>query len=328
MLALSGFIYITGGFTLRNIQSCESRLSCCKQRKCGAAFFLIKLPKMFLFLNAYNTMNLDMIPSAVTDNTECVTSLEIAEITGKEHKNVMRDIRNILEQGVNQLNFELKLKISDLGNGRKREDPYYSLTPKGCLILASGYNVLLREKIINRLETLEKRNIPSYQEPDPIRRAELWIAEQKEKRRLMLENQQQQQELQRKDTEIVSLAATVTRMRPKVSYVDMVLQCKETVSTTQIAQDYGMSAKAFNILLRNHGIQHKVSGQWILYSRYLPCGYVQSDTIDITHTNGTRGVVMHTKWTQRGRLFLYDTLKHHGTLPLVETAQTGDNSNL
>lgn len=169
---------------------------------------------------------------------------------------------------------------------------------------------------------------PSYQIEDPIERAQRWIEEQQEKKALETKTREQARAIERKDTEIVSLAATVTRMRPKVSYVDMVLQCKETVSTTQIAQDYGMSAKAFNILLRNHGIQHKVSGQWILYSRYLPCGYVQSDTIDITHTNGTRGVVMHTKWTQRGRLFLYDTLKHHGTLPLVETAQTGDNSNL
>ena len=259
--------------------------------------------------------------SVITD-ANGMTSLEIAEVTGKEHKNVMRDIRNVLEQGVNQLNFELKLKIRDLGNGRKRELPYYSLTPKGCLILASGYNVLLREKIIDRLETLEKRNIPSYQDTDPIRRAELWIAEQKEKRRLMLENQQQAEQLQRKDTEIVSLSTTINQMQPKVSYVDMVLQCKETVTTTQIAQDYGMSAKAFNVLLRNHGIQHKVGGQWILYSKYLPCGYVQSDTIGITHTNGTRGLVMHTKWTQKGRLFLYDTLKAHDVLPLIEqTAQ-------
>lgn len=111
-------------------------------------------------------MNLDMIPSAATDNTERMTSLEIAEITGKEHKNVMRDIRNILEQGVNQLNFELKLRISDLGDGRKREDPYYSLTSKGMLLLASGYNVLLREKIINRWYELEAEHAKS-----PIRQA-------------------------------------------------------------------------------------------------------------------------------------------------------------
>lgn len=155
MLALSGFIYITGGFTLRNIQSCESRLSCCKQRKCGAAFFLIKPPKMFLFLNAYNTMNLDMIPSATADNTECMTSLEIAEITGKEHSHVMRDIRAILAQGVSESNFGLSSYKQPQPKGGYKEVAMYKLTPKGMLLLASGYNVLLREKIINRWHELE-----------------------------------------------------------------------------------------------------------------------------------------------------------------------------
>lgn len=86
-------------------------------------------------------------------NKDGITSLEIAEVTGKEHKNVMRDIRNILEQGVNQLNFEL-LEYKD-AKGEMR--PIYHLTPKGCLILASGYNAVLREKIIDRLFELEAK---------------------------------------------------------------------------------------------------------------------------------------------------------------------------
>lgn len=91
-----------------------------------------------------------LTPSA---NKDGMTSLEIAEVTGKEHKNVMRDIRNILEQGVNQLNFEL-LEYKD-AKGEMR--PIYHLTPKGCLILASGYNAVLREKIIDRLFELEAK---------------------------------------------------------------------------------------------------------------------------------------------------------------------------
>lgn len=125
-------------------------------------------------------------------------------------------------------------------------------------------------------------------------------------------------ENQAKDKEIVELSGTISEMKPKVNYVDMILASKETVTTTQIAQDYGMSAKAFNIILRNFGIQHKVGGQWILYAKYLPNGYVQSDTITISHRDGSAGSVMHTKWTQKGRLFLYDELKNHDIIPTIE----------
>lgn len=80
-----------------------------------------------------------------------MSSLEIAEVTGKEHKNVMRDIQNLLSQGVDKLNFE-RISYKDSMN---RVRDAYQLTYKGVLILASGYNPVLREKIINRWEDLE-----------------------------------------------------------------------------------------------------------------------------------------------------------------------------
>lgn len=121
-----------------------------------------------------------------------------------------------------------------------------------------------------------------------------------------------------KDKEIVELSSTISDMKPKANYVDTILASEETVTTTQIAQDYGKSAKAFNIILRNFGIQHKVGRQWILYAKYLPYGYVHSETVPIFHTNGTSGFVMHTKWTQKGRLFLYNELKNRGIIPTIE----------
>ena len=93
---------------------------------------------------------------------ETMTSLDIAEVTGKQHAHVMRDIRNLLEQGVDKSNFGFMLRTTKLGNGATREDPYYSLTKKGCLILASGYDALLREKIINRWEELETGKATPY----------------------------------------------------------------------------------------------------------------------------------------------------------------------
>lgn len=128
----------------------------------------------------------------------------------------------------------------------------------------------------------------------------------------------QAQEVEVKDAQITELNTAVSEMQPKVSYVDTILQCKDTVQTTIIAQDYGKSAKAFNILLRNFGIQRKVGTAWVLYAKHISNGYVQSKTFTYKHKDGTDGARTYSEWTQRGRLFLYDTLKKHGILPMIE----------
>ena len=109
---------------------------------------------------------------------ERMTSLQIAEVTGKEHKNVMRDIRSILEQGVSQLNFELSSYKQPQPNGGYKDVPCFKLTKKGCLILASGYDALLREKIINRWEELELReqNAPALDDFDKKLKTASWLA--------------------------------------------------------------------------------------------------------------------------------------------------------
>lgn len=239
---------------------------------------------------------------------ETMTSLEIAEVTGKRHDSILRDIRNILSQGVDAHNF-VETYYTDKSN---RQQKCYTLTKKGCLILASGYDVILREKIINRWEELETKERNQYKVPQSFAEALMLAAKQQE------QIEEQQRQLEANSKEIVELNGAIAEMEPKVTYVDMILASKETVTTTQIAQDYGQSAKAFNVLLRNFGVQHKVGGQWVLYAKHLPFGYVQSDTFQIVHKNGTNGTVMHTKWTQKGRLFLYDELKKHNVIPLIE----------
>ena len=239
---------------------------------------------------------------------ETMTSLEIAEVTGKRHDSILRDIRNILSQGVDAHNF-VETYYTDKSN---RQQKCYILTKKGCLILASGYDVILREKIINRWEELETKERNQYQVPQSFAEALMLAAKQQE------QIEEQQRQLEENSKEIVELNGAIAEMEPKVTYVDMILASKETVTTTQIAQDYGQSAKAFNVLLRNFGVQHKVGGQWVLYAKHLPFGYVQSDTFQIVHKNGTNGTVMHTKWTQKGRLFLYEELKKHNVIPLIE----------
>ena len=239
--------------------------------------------------------------------TDTMTSLEIAEITNKQHKDVMRSIRN-MEVAWEKVNGR-KFALVDYTDQKGEKRPCYQLTKTECLYIATKFNDEARAKLVLRWEELEKKE--RCQVPQSFSEALMLAAKQQEKI-------EQQLALESKNEEIVQLSATITEMQPKVSYVDTILSSKETVTTTQIAQDYGQSAKAFNILLRNFGVQRKVGGQWILYAKYLPCGYVQSETVSITHRDGSAGSVMHTKWTQKGRLFLYDELKKHDILPLIE----------
>ena len=106
----------------------------------------------------------------------------------------------------------------------------------------------------------------------------------------------------------------IAEMQPKASYYDLILQNKNTVPITQIAKDYGMSGRKFNELLHELGVQYKFRKTWLLYQQYAECGYTQSRTYAIDESRS----VMHTYWTQKGRLFLYDLLKSEGILPVIE----------
>ena len=118
--------------------------------------------------------------------------------------------------------------------------------------------------------------------------------------------------------EIRALSGKIEEMQPKVTYLDKILESKDTVLVTQIAKDYGMSAKGFNKMLHDMCIQHKVGGQWVLYSKYQGEGYTHSHTHSFEYSSGEQGASMNTEWTQKGRLFLYKFLKEHNILPLIE----------
>ena len=128
----------------------------------------------------------------------------------------------------------------------------------------------------------------------------------------LLKNLQQEQNMRREAEQ------RVRKLQPLADYTALILACPETVSVSQVAQDYGMSAVAFNRILNRAGIQYSVGGQWVLYAAYKDRGLVQSYTFNYRHTDGTDGCRMYTRWTQRGRLFLYDILKKIGIIPMIE----------
>lgn len=110
----------------------------------------------------------------------------------------------------------------------------------------------------------------------------------------------------------------IAELRPKASYYDVVLNCKDLVPISTIAKDYGWSAKHMNSYLHDHGIQYKQGDIWLLYQKYAERGYTSTKTHTYPGSDGAVHSKVHTYWTQQGRLFLYDTLKADNILPVME----------
>jgi prophage antirepressor-like protein len=113
-------------------------------------------------------------------------------------------------------------------------------------------------------------------------------------------------------------AQRIAEMEPKATYYDEVLKCKDALPTSIIAKDYGWSAKRLNAFLHEKGVQYKLQGTWLLYSKYADKGYTKSETYPYEGSYGNTHTAINTKWTQAGRLFIYDLMKKHGNLPQIE----------
>ncbi|AHA05136.1 phage antirepressor [Pediococcus pentosaceus] len=110
----------------------------------------------------------------------------------------------------------------------------------------------------------------------------------------------------------------VKEFQPKVSYYDRVLSNDALMTISLIAKDYGMSGAGMNKLLHELGVQYRQGGTWLLYAKYQRTGWTHSETKMVPRKDGTEKAVLNTKWTQKGRLGLYELLKTNGYLPLIE----------
>lgn len=107
----------------------------------------------------------------------------------------------------------------------------------------------------------------------------------------------------------------VNELTPKATYYDLVLQNNSLLSITKIAKDYGWSGTKMNHFLHENKVQFKQGDTWLLYQKYADKGYTQSKTNIV---DGGKKTVMHTYWTQKGRLFIYELMKSKGYLPVIE----------
>ncbi|CAM4127003.1 phage regulatory protein/antirepressor Ant [Jeotgalicoccus halotolerans] len=233
-----------------------------------------------------------------------VSSRVVAEQIGKRHGDVINQIRRILtDENVRSLIIDNEYRDK---KGELRTE--YLLTKDGFTLYMfniQGHNDF-KMNYINKFNEME----------DHIKNQTLKLPTTYKEALLELVAKEEENERLRLETEISR--QRISEMKPKASYYDNILQNKSLVTIGQIAKDYGMSAQALNKLLHDLKVQYKQSGQWLLYSKHHSKGLTHSDTTEIEHKDGSTSVRMHTKWTQNGRLFLYELLKQHNILPMIE----------
>lgn len=222
-------------------------------------------------------------------------SREVSKMIDKNHGHLMRDIRGY----INDMEENPKLDSrqffieSSYESSQGKVLPCYLLTKQGCEFVA---NKLTGKKgtlftaqyvsLFNKYQT-ERRKPDSYMIEDPVKRAERWIEERKAYEALV----------------------------PKGQYFDSQMHNPGTMTVTEIAKDYGMTATKLNKLLHKFGIQFKQGKHWALYHKYDGKGYTQYEPFAY---NDNKGVHNNLKWTQRGRKFIYDVLKQHNISPVLE----------
>ncbi|MDB6258035.1 BRO family protein [Lactobacillus amylovorus] len=120
------------------------------------------------------------------------------------------------------------------------------------------------------------------------------------------------------EAENKNLTLQLEESNKKASYLDLILGDPTPILITQIANDYGYSAVAFNRLLKKFKVQRRVNGQWILYKAYMGKGYTSTKSKTYQDKKGNLRTKIYTVWTQKGRRFIYDILKENDVLPLIE----------
>lgn len=224
------------------------------------------------------------------DNTliqeERMSSLEIARITGKEHKNVMQSIR-AMEPAWEKV-AGLKFQLGSYKDANNQTRACYFLTKTECLYIATKFNDEARAKLVKRWEELERERMRKMQQ-------NVYFSE--DLHQMMVQTQQLILSVSEKFN--LSLT-TINELKPKAEYADSVLSAESCLLSSVIAKDLGMSAIALNTLLHIKRIQYKKGHTWLLYAPYQDKGLADIRTYKIDDTHCREQLV----WTEKGRAFI------------------------
>ena len=242
---------------------------------------------------------------------------DVAEILGYSNANKAIQM-HVDEEDKKILDFK---GFSHFGNTLWEENDYSSKTvinESGVYALVFG-SKLPKAKEFKRWVTNEVlpsiRKHGAYMTDETLHRA---ITEPDFLIQLATELKEEQEKRRQLEGTVAVQTQQISELSPKASYYDVVLNAKDLLSISKIAKDYGKSAKWLNEWLHEQGIQFKQGDIWLLYQKYSKQGYTNTKTQTFNGADGTVHTKVHTYWTQKGRLFIYDLLKAHGVLPLIE----------
>ena len=240
---------------------------------------------------------------------DVVDSREVAEMTNVRHADLLEKVNGYMKHLTNGKCRSLDFFIPHTYQDSKGETrPCYLLTKKGCDMVANKMTgekgVLFTAAYVTAFEKMrETMRSPALPKDYPSALRALADAEE-EKLALLAENEQQRQ--------------VIAEFEPMRQYIDTILNSTGTMTTTQIAADYDMSAKRLNRILHEEGLQHCVNGQWILYRRHMGKGYTKSSTFHFIHTDGRPDTRITTQWTQKGRLIIHEILTKRGIVAVMD----------
>lgn len=243
----------------------------------------------------------------VINNEPWFVGKDVADILG--YQNGSRDINRHVDEEDRQ-NYQNGTFESPRGMTVINESGVYSLILSSKLPTAKKFKHWVTSEVLPSI-----RKHGGYLTPEKVEEA-LMNPDTIIKLATELKNERAKREAA--ELEAASAKQVIGELKPKADYTDRILSSKGTVTTTAIAKDYGMSATGFNKLLHELHVIYKIGKQWFLYAKYQAKGYTHSKTFDFVHTDGKPDCNMQTEWTQKGRLFLYEFLKSHDILPMIE----------
>ncbi len=216
------------------------------------------------------------------NKVQTMTSLEIAELTGKQHKNVMQAIRN-MEPAWEKVN-GLKFQLVEYRDAKGELRPCYQLTKTECLYIATKFNDEARAKLVLRWEELEKRSLT----PNPSPRGEGNLEGEGTYRYLP------------EPKKILALADEIIGEGLR----QLNEGAEDTLTATQVAKTFNMTVYDFNCVLRDMGIQYRRHGRWNISDDLVGRDLVRYRTHVSYSLKGEKKVHTYMTWTMNGLRYL------------------------